>query len=61
MSSCASECFRCAYFAAIGKRESAQVLYKCLLEVAPDEGITGFAKAFLYPSLLGRLARWLRR
>ncbi|MEI7869140.1 MAG: hypothetical protein WCI11_14720 [Candidatus Methylumidiphilus sp.] len=51
----------CAYFAATGKLEPARLSYKCLLELAPDEGITGFAKAFLYPSLLGRLARWLRR
>ncbi|MFZ4702197.1 MAG: hypothetical protein ACOYMG_19315, partial [Candidatus Methylumidiphilus sp.] len=51
----------CAYFAATGKLEPAQLLYKCLLEVAQDEGMTLFAKAFLYPSLLGRLARFMMR
>ena len=51
----------CAYFAAIGKRETAQLLYKGLLELAPDAGITRFAKTFLYPSLLDRLARRMRR
>jgi tetratricopeptide (TPR) repeat protein len=41
----------CAYFAATGKQEIAQLLYKSLLEVAPDSNMIEFARRFLYPSL----------
>ena len=51
----------CAYFAAIGKQDTAQLLYKSLLEVAPDSEMTRFALSFMYPSLLNKLRKMIKR
>ncbi len=51
----------CAYFAATGKQETAQLLYKSLLEVAPDSNMIEFARRFLYTSLLDKITNVLRR
>ncbi len=51
----------CAYFASIGKQDTAQMLYKSLLKVAPDERITRFAAGFLYPTFTDKLKQLLWR
>ncbi len=51
----------CAYFAATGKQETAQLLYKSLLEVAPDSNMIEFARRFFYPSLLTKLMNLMKR
>ena len=51
----------CAYFAATGKQDTAQLLYKSLLKVAPDSSAVPFAKRFLYPSLLTKLMNLMGR
>jgi hypothetical protein len=51
----------CAYFAAIGKRDTAQLFYKSLLKVVPDSHMIQFARQFLYPPLLTKLMNLMRR
>ncbi len=50
----------CAYFAATGKLESAKLLYKSLLEVAPDSEMTRFPLRFMYPSVAGKLEKLMK-
>lgn len=49
----------CAYFAAIGRRETAERLYKALEQVDPLSDMLLFANRFLYPSPLARLKNWI--
>ena len=49
----------CAYFASIGKTETAHVFYKTLLKLAPNEGTTRFAASFLFPTVMSKLKRLL--
>jgi len=48
----------CAYYSLIGQRETAELLFKALKEVAPDSNMVRFAKSYLEPSLFDRIRRW---
>ena len=50
----------CAYFAATGKLDTAKLLYKALVEVAPDSELTRFPLRFMYPSVPGRLEKLMK-
>ena len=50
----------CAYFAATGRLDSAKLLYKALVEVAPDSELTRFPLPFMYPSVPGRLEKLMK-
>ena len=50
----------CAYFAAIGKLDTAKLLYKALVEVAPDSELTRFLLRFMYPSTTGKLEKLMK-
>lgn len=45
----------CAYFSLTGKHDRAEMLFKALQKGAPGSEMIGFAKRYLYPSLLSRL------
>lgn len=47
----------CAYYCGIGKRDTAQLLFDLLKEVAPESEMVGYAKSFISPSLFTRLLR----
>ena len=51
----------CKYYDAIGERETAELLFNKLKEIAPDHPSTNQVKKGLYPSIIGRTVRKLRR
>ena len=53
-------CVMCAYFASIGKTDTAHLFYKSLLKLAPNERSTRFAASFLFPSVMSKLKRLIR-
>jgi len=51
----------CKYYDAVGERETAELLFENLKQIAPGHETTKQTKKFLYPSLIGRIFRRLVR
>lgn len=49
----------CGYYSSIGKQDTAQLLFDTLKKVTPESPMVGYAKSFLYPSLIKKLQRWI--
>lgn len=49
----------CAYYSCMGKKETAELLYKTLIEVDPEARMISFAEQYLHPSLGRRIMNWL--
>jgi hypothetical protein len=45
----------CKYYNAVGKRETAELLFENLKQIAPEHETTKETKRVLYPSLIGRI------
>jgi hypothetical protein len=51
----------CKYYNAVGERETAELLFENLKQIAPEHETTKETKRVLYPSLIGRIFRRLVR
>ena len=51
----------CKYYNAVGERNTAELLFKNLKQIAPEHATTKQIKRVLYPSLIGRLFNKFRK
>jgi len=49
----------CGYYCSIGKPDTAQLFFDMLKKITPESTMVGYAKSFLYPSLIKKLQRWV--
>ncbi len=49
----------CKYYNSVGERETAEILFENLKQIAPENAATKQIKRVLYPSLIGRIFRRL--
>jgi hypothetical protein len=51
----------CKYYNAVGKRETAELIFENLKQIAPEHETTKETKRVLYPSLIGRIFNKFRK